>query len=97
MSSITEGLSLAAIEAMLNERVCIFSSIGPFEELVENGKNGLIFRSKDSDDLASKMRAVLSDPGAYSAMAKEARSSLLNVFSYSKMINSYNELYGNLN
>lgn len=97
MSSITEGLSLAAIEAMLNERVCIFSSIGPFEELVDDGRNGLIFKSQDSNDLASKMWSVISDPGAYESMSKQARSSLLEVFSYSKMINSYNQLYSNLN
>lgn len=97
MSSITEGLSLAAIEAMLNERVCIFSSIGPFEELVRDGKNGLIFRSENSSDLAVKMRSVMNDPAAYTNMAKEARSSLLNVFSYSKMVKSYAELYSNTN
>lgn len=97
MSSITEGLSLAAIEAMLNERVCIFSSIGPFEELVENGKNGIIFKSENSGDLASKMRNVMKNPEAYAQMAREARSSLLNTFSYSKMIKSYSELYKNLN
>jgi glycosyltransferase involved in cell wall biosynthesis len=93
MSSITEGLSLAAIEAMLNEKVCIFSGIGPFEELVNDGQNGLIFRSENSNDLAGKMKMVMDDPAGFKNMGKNARSSLLNVFSYSNMIKSYVELY----
>ncbi len=95
MSSVTEGLSLAAIEAMLTERICIFSGIGPFKELVENGKNGLIFESGNSLDLSNMLDEVITHFDKYAHLGVNARDSVLKSFSYKNMIESYYKLYKN--
>ena len=41
--SITEGLSLCVIEAMLMERICLLSDIPSFREMIVEGENGFLF------------------------------------------------------
>ena len=93
MPSVSEGLSLSAIEAMLMERICIFSNIGPFKELVVDNQTGMLFESKNSVDLQNKLEKVAANYSNYRNMGPAARSSIVNKFSYNKMIESYTNLY----
>jgi len=93
MSSVTEGLSLAALEAMLTQRVCIYSDIGPFREIIKDGINGFLFKSEDYKDLESKLRYVIKNYPSLENVKKQARESVLNDFNYTSMINNYYNLY----
>ena len=61
MPSITEGLSACAIEALLMERICLFSDIEPFKELVHDGVEGFFFQNKNTDDLTKKLEYIISN------------------------------------
>lgn len=93
MSSITEGFSLAALEAMLTERLCVFSDIPPFKELVEDGKNGFLFESKNPDSLKTKLDFIIANRNKLNHISSEARRSVINRFSYENMIHQYDSLY----
>ena len=44
MTSVAEGLSLASVEAMMCGVVPVYSDIGPFREVVDDGATGRLFR-----------------------------------------------------
>jgi len=93
MSSVSEGLSLAAIEAMLMKRICVFSDIGPFKELVTDNENGFLFASKDHVSLREKLLYVINNYEAVSYIGDKARESIIEKFSFRRMIDDYYKLY----
>lgn len=50
-----EGLSNALLEAMILGLPCVVSNINGIEEVIEDGRNGLIFQSDSIDDLVEKI------------------------------------------
>lgn len=60
LPSLMENLSNACIEAMYFERVVIGTDGASFEQLITNGKNGLLCRIGDSQDLLEKMQMAVS-------------------------------------
>ena len=57
----TEGLGVVLLEAMASGVPVIGSNVGGIPDIIINGETGLLFRQKDSDDLADKMTGLLSD------------------------------------
>lgn len=60
LPSFMENLSNACIEAMYFERVVIGTDGASFEQLITHGKNGLLCRIGDSQDLLDKMQMAVS-------------------------------------
>jgi glycosyltransferase involved in cell wall biosynthesis len=72
--SLFEGLGVSLLEAMsANAAVCAVSDAPPFDEIVEPGLTGSMFRSADSGDLAAAVVALLDDPDMREKMAEAAR------------------------
>jgi len=93
MCSITEGFGLAAYEAMLTEKVCIFSDIPPFLELIKNGENGYIFKNRDYESLIDKINDILTNVNNLNVMGKKVRKYVEENLSEKNMINEYNNVY----
>lgn len=93
MPSITEGLSACAIEALLMERICLFSDIEPFRELVTDGKNGFLFKNKDSNDLKNKLEYIINHYKSLDCVKKAARESVEGRFDVRNMVQKYEDLY----
>jgi glycosyltransferase involved in cell wall biosynthesis len=62
LPSISEGLPLAAIEALAAARPVVATETGGIPEIVLNGQTGLLIPPRDSAALAEAMHRVLSDP-----------------------------------
>lgn len=56
-----EGAPLTIVEAISAGLPCIVSDCTSAVELVENGKNGYIFKSEDAEDLMAKLELSLDD------------------------------------
>lgn len=95
MPSISEGQSLSAIEAMLNGRLCLFSDIEPFKEMIEDKVNGFLFESENTLDLEEKLEYLISKVHDLEEVKSKARSSALKLYDLKKMVGSYEDLYLN--
>jgi glycosyltransferase involved in cell wall biosynthesis len=91
--SFTEALSLAAIEAMAMARPVVHSRVGGVAELIEPGRNGLLFPVADTAALVECLQQ-LSDTGLRASMGKAARDTVEGRFSESCMIDRYEVLLG---
>ena len=98
MPSITEGQSLCVIEAMLMERICLLSDIPSFREMVEEGVNGFLFKSKDVEDLSLQLEYLIKSYRDLNYIGKSARANALKKYNKKKMVANYLSLYltGNL-
>jgi glycosyltransferase involved in cell wall biosynthesis len=92
LCSLTEALSLAAIEAMAMARPVVHSQVGGAAELIEPGRNGLLFPVADTAALVDCL-VRLSDADERSAMGRAARRTVEQSFSVGRMIDRYEELF----
>lgn len=73
LPSLYEGSSLAVLEAMAAGIPIVSSAIGGTDELVEDGRSGLLVAPGDARGLAAALRRVLDDPGLRESLSAHAR------------------------
>lgn len=77
LTSRSEGLSLALIEAMMCGLPAVVSNVGDLGDLVEDGVNGYLVDGGAPEPFAARIVDLLSDGPKYAAFSKAARSSAL--------------------
>ncbi|MBU6412992.1 MAG: glycosyltransferase [Planctomycetes bacterium] len=70
--SLWENFPYACAEAMASGATVLGSDGGGIPEMIENGVNGMLFRSEDAADCAEKMARLLDDPGLAKRLASAA-------------------------
>jgi len=93
--SVTEAMSLAALEAMALGRAVVHSDVGSAAEMIEPGVNGLLFPANDTDALIARL-VRLTDPDVRFAMGARARAVVESRFSERTMIERYENLLRDL-
>lgn len=73
LPSVYEGSSLAVLEAMAAGIAIVSSAIGGTEELIEDGRSGLLVPPGDAPALAAALRRLLGDPELRERLATRAR------------------------
>jgi glycosyltransferase involved in cell wall biosynthesis len=73
LPSLYEGSSLAVLEAMAAGIPIVSSAIGGTDELIEDGRSGLLVAPGDAEGLAAALRRVIDDPGLRQSLAARAR------------------------
>jgi glycosyltransferase involved in cell wall biosynthesis len=73
LPSLYEGSSLAVLEAMAAGIPIVSSAIGGTDELIEDGRSGLLVPPGDAEALAGALRRLLAEPELGAAMAARAR------------------------
>lgn len=91
LPSLDEGMSNALLEAMSSKMAVIVSDILGNKQLVKDEKNGLIFKTKNSKDLANKLKILVENPKFSQKLAKEAFKTSQN-YSWRKSANLYLKL-----
>lgn len=71
--SLEDSLPIVATEGMMYGKVCIVSDAAGTADYIEDGKNGLICKAGDSEDLCRKMRWAIQNRKKLQAMGNEAR------------------------
>ncbi len=93
LSSVTEGYSVALLEACASALPIVATDVGGNAEIVRHGINGLLVPAADPAALANGMRAVLQDPVRAAAMACAGRAWALAEGSFRTMAQRYLRLY----
>ncbi len=91
LPSMSEGMSMALLEAMAAGLPVIVTETGGAEELVADGVNGRIVRWADVDGLAGALRGCLVQPGALAQMGARSRERAAH-FTWSAITTEYCEV-----
>jgi len=93
MSSVTEGLGSAMLDAMACERAVVASRTGGIPEAIEDGVTGLLVPPQDEGALAQAIVRMLRDPDLRRQLASAARRRVVDDFSVERMVNGTLEVY----
>lgn len=93
LSSTSEGFPLVVLEAMAAGKPVVVTRCGGPEEVVEDGHEGFLVPPADAQALASRIGAILLDPGLGATLGAHGRSKVAAQFSLEKMVKEYEALY----
>ena len=96
MPSFSEGLSLAALEALMFGKPLLCSDIPSFKDVVIDGYNGFLCDPKDYRSFGDKLYKLWKDRDLLAEMANNARNSFKWHFNSELMGKLYFDLYGRL-
>ena len=93
MPSEMESFGLAALEAMACGVPTIATDVGGVPELIDDGRNGLLFEVGDVDSMAAAAIALLRDETRLRQMSEAGRKTAQDHFCASRVIPLYEEYY----
>lgn len=93
LSSRSEGLSNTILEAMASGLPVVATNVGGAEELVNDGRTGLIVAPGDSAALSAALAQLAIDPVRRREMGLAARAKAESGFSMERMLCDYESLY----
>lgn len=93
LPSLTEGLSLAVIEAAAAGKFIIASNVGGVPEIISDGQTGLLYNSNDIGELAEKIIWVFDHQDEARAMARRLHQEVVQKFDINQIIKHYENLY----
>ena len=96
MPSLSEGLSVALLEAMVAGRPVVATRVGGNAELVLNGETGILVASKDSEALAAAICKLLGNKAMREEFGRKAVTRAEERFSARQMADNYRTLYNDL-
>lgn len=96
LPSISEGLPLAAVEALATARPIVATEVGGTSEVVLNGETGLLIPPRDPAALATAMHRILSDPALALRLGANGRRFVEQHFDVRMQIQRTMALYGDL-
>jgi glycosyltransferase involved in cell wall biosynthesis len=91
-----EGFGLVCVEAQACECPVIASDLPAVRELILDGETGLLFKRGDSDELALKIVALLSDSTLRQRVGKAGRDFSSRQFDWETVAMRYCNLLGNI-
>jgi glycosyltransferase involved in cell wall biosynthesis len=93
LSSLSEGYSIALLEACAAGLPIVATAVGGNAEIVRDGVNGKLVPAGDVLALAASITNVLQSPGRVASMGDAGRSWVLREGSFTTMSGRYLELY----
>ncbi|MDD4271949.1 MAG: glycosyltransferase family 4 protein [Patescibacteria group bacterium] len=88
-----EAFGLVLLEAMACSRPVITSNLPGVRSVFKNGKQGLLVKPGDVNDLANKIKAILSDKKLAEKMGAAGRELVENKYTWSKVVKRLNSIY----
>lgn len=95
-SSLSEGLPLAAIQAMAAGLPILATRCGGYRELITEGENGWLVETGDPQALATALETLADSPELRAELAASARRYALETFDLRVMLDAYAGLYDRL-
>jgi glycosyltransferase involved in cell wall biosynthesis len=92
LASISEGLPNVLMEGMAAGCVPISTPVGAVPELLEHGKNGLLFQHGDARALADAIHTLVKNPRRRAELAKRCRMHIERNYDWDVLADKYHSL-----
>lgn len=92
-SSISEGLPLSAIQAMVAALPIIATRCGGYEGLITDRENGVLVEVENPQAIANAVEMVASDPELQKTLAGNAKKHAVSRFDIQVMLEAYEQVY----
>ena len=90
-----EGFPLVLVEALAHGLPVLASNLGSMVDIIEDGKTGLLFEPGNVEDLATKLKWLLDNPGECDRFGANARQVYLDKYTakenFKQLIGVYKE------
>jgi glycosyltransferase involved in cell wall biosynthesis len=96
MPSLSEGLPLALVEAMLTERPIVASAVGEVPTVLDRGAAGALVPPGDASALADALAGLLAEPARARGLGAAAARRAEREYSLQGMVARYAALYASL-
>ena len=96
LTSLSEGLSVALLEAAASGLPIVATDVGGNREIVNPPECGLIVPPRDPRALAAAYLQLLRDPATCAQIGTRARARIIDQFSLQRMVEEYSRLYKQL-
>ena len=93
LPSLSEGLSMAILEAMIAGKPVVATQVGGNPELVLHGETGFLVPPQDSEALAASLAALLTNRQQADQFAERGKRRAEGQFSLGTMVRAYQTLY----
>ena len=94
LASKSEGRPNVVVEAMASGKAVIASRLPGIEELIEHGKNGLLFEPGNAEALCEAIQLLIDNPSEVVRLGSAARKTIIdNGLSWDSCADNYTELY----
>jgi glycosyltransferase involved in cell wall biosynthesis len=93
LPSIIEGFAITLIEAMACGKPVIATNVGPFPEIIKNGKAGMLVPPCSPNHLADALMNLAWDYEKRAKIGKEAREYVKDRFEINKVASEYLKIY----
>jgi glycosyltransferase involved in cell wall biosynthesis len=87
-----EGFGLVLVEAMGCGCATVVSDLPAMQDIVIQGKNGIVVAQKDAKGISQAVNQLMKDPKLSDAMAREGRATVLNCFDWGIISTRYANL-----
>ena len=93
LPSLWEGFPFTLLEAMSCGCACIATDVGGVRDLIDDRKNGLLTRPRDSEDLKNKIQFLLDNERERKRLGKAARKKVEKNFTWKKVARDTEKVY----
>jgi PEP-CTERM/exosortase A-associated glycosyltransferase len=87
---------LKPLEAMAQGRLVVASDVGGHKELIEDRKNGYLFKANDVDALVSTVLGLVRQPEVWDALRVAGRAYVEQTRSWKESVSRYKKIYSQL-
>lgn len=93
MTSRWEGMPYLPLEAMQVGVPVVATRVGALDEIIEDGRSGLLVEGRSPDDIARAVRRVAEDAKLRERIVEEGRDRVRSLFSEEQMLAAIGEVY----
>ena len=94
LTSDSEGMSNTVLEAMASSVPVVATRVGGTPEIVRDGETGILVPARDSAALASAVLDLQANSDRRRSMGEAGRARVVSEFSLERMVQRYEQLYG---
>ncbi len=93
--SISEGFSIAQLEAMISGLPMVCTPVGAIRSFLEHNRNGFIIDTKSSDSIVKTVNYIIQDKDILKKIRKNAYDTVVSLFSCDVVANKFLSLLEN--